>query len=757
MTSWETTQELRSCKVSLTDYCFELPDSRLGAGQAIQRTVQVGVVGHKLDHDVFSHGESLLDRYDYPGGYGRRFDDVAPGGRDQPDEVQKVFQENQRVANLRMQEEAAGAVTLSGTSTAGHLLPGRRFELQRHPDGDGEYVLKGVQHSADLESSYLSHDEKPFAYESRFEALPAELPYRPARTTPRPSIAGTQTAVVVGAAEGDIFVDKYGRVKVKFHWDRRPDSGPESSCWLRVGQFWAGERWGAFFWPRVGHEVIVGFEEGDPDRPIVVGSVYNARNMPPFALPENRVLGGIKSFSASGNLLNPCNPLVNYNGILFDDGAGQEHVELHGERHITFSSEDTHLHNVDGPHRLNVATTRSVHVGRLKKPGSGSGGGGFSEDTPNKAVPGLSFSQVNGISQQYVLGSANKLILGDKMDVIVNPVGFITDVLGASLSPVAAAFTGLFAGPFMGQVGLVAGTKTDLTYGGKVHVHRGVRAAVADSRNIKDPANAVIYSLAALFATMTTAGMVVGGLESYDWEQTKWKALGSTILGLGGLLALVENVYICKTQLDKAKKTHDANEIAESSKTIAANANILVSLHQNIDTITNHAEYLGGNKAHYCDNLIQGAKEAILMYAGDTQNKQSVLAMDNEQIKVQVGNATLGPQMILKQTNPANITTASILQRLGFGANARSLKMDTNGITLAVGSTATSPKLIITANSITLSYNLSSLVIDGNGITLKTSNSFCKIQTAAINLHVQNYDLDCAVKTDAAKANTYID
>jgi type VI secretion system secreted protein VgrG len=151
--------------------------------------------------------------------------------------------------------------------------------------------------------------------------------------TPRPAIAGMQTATVVGPAGEEIFVDKYGRVKVQFHWDREGKLNADSSCWLRVAQVWAGKGWGAFFWPRIGHEVVVIFEEGDPDQPLVIGSVYNAENMAPFKLPLRKKLGGIKSASVSGT------SKENFNGIVFFDEKGHEHTSIHSERHMTLHAE----------------------------------------------------------------------------------------------------------------------------------------------------------------------------------------------------------------------------------------------------------------------------------------------------------------------------------------------------------------------------------------------------------------------------------
>src|SRR5262249_14948213 len=136
-------------------------------------------------------------------------------------------------------------------------------------------------------------------------------------------VQGTQTAVVVGPPGEEIFTDKYGRVKVQFHWDREGRHDADSSCWIRVGTTWAGQGWGAIHIPRIGHEVIVAFEEGDPDRPIIIGSVYNAGQMPSAALPAGKASSGIKSNSTSGG--------GGYNELTLDDTKGKEKITIHGQ------------------------------------------------------------------------------------------------------------------------------------------------------------------------------------------------------------------------------------------------------------------------------------------------------------------------------------------------------------------------------------------------------------------------------------------
>ena len=268
--SWTKTQELRSGKYTLWDHCFELPHKHLEASKTIIDSVSVGSVSHKLNVG----NNQKLELYDFPGEYAQRFDGISGGGGEQPAEVQKIFEDNRRTVEIRMQEEALPSLLIQGSSGCRQFTSGHKFKLQRHFDADGPYVLTGVQHSA-REDNYRS-SQQPFSYNNSFTCIPVALPFRPPRLTAKPVVPGTQTAVVVGPSGDEIFTDKYGRVKVQFHWDREGKNNADSSCWVRVGQLSAGRRWGTSFWPRIGQEVIVDFVEGDPDQPIIIGSVYNA-------------------------------------------------------------------------------------------------------------------------------------------------------------------------------------------------------------------------------------------------------------------------------------------------------------------------------------------------------------------------------------------------------------------------------------------------------------------------------------------------
>lgn len=271
--SWYKTQELSPAKYTLWDHCFELPRQNLQAVAQIRESVQVGQVTHPLRLDV----NAGLEIYDYPGEYAQRFDGVGPLGSDQPAELAKIFSEKDRVVRTRMEQEAAAGINIQGSSSASRLVAGHKFTLARHHNANGDYVLTGINHLARVT---FNADKPTVEYANTFTCIPAGLPFRPARVTPKPNIPGSQTAVVTGPAGEEIFIDKYARVKVQFHWDRQGQNDAQSSAWVRVGSLHAGTEAGFIASPRIGQEVIVSFLEGDPDRPIIIGSVYNAGQLP---------------------------------------------------------------------------------------------------------------------------------------------------------------------------------------------------------------------------------------------------------------------------------------------------------------------------------------------------------------------------------------------------------------------------------------------------------------------------------------------
>jgi type VI secretion system secreted protein VgrG len=170
-------------------------------------------------------------------------------------------------------------------------------------------------------------------------------------------VQGSQTAVVVGPDGEEVYVDKHGRVKVQFHWDRKGEKDENSSCWVRVSQPWAGKNWGAVSIPRIGQEVIVGFLEGDPDRPIITGRVYNARQVPPYELPANKTQTGIKSRSSKGGNGST------FNEIRMEDKKGEELLYLHAEKDKSVVVENNNTEQVGNNETISIGHNQEITVG----------------------------------------------------------------------------------------------------------------------------------------------------------------------------------------------------------------------------------------------------------------------------------------------------------------------------------------------------------------------------------------------------------
>jgi len=351
---WEKVQELRSGKYTLWDHCFELPHKHLETEKMILDSAQAGTVSHKLKVG----GNDKLELYDFPGEYAQRFDGVDKGGGDQPSELQKIFEDNKRTVEIRMQEEAVQSLVIQGASNCRQMVSGHKFTLERHFNANGQYVLASVAHSARGSGEFRAGATGVFVYQNSFTCIPFAIPYRPLRSTPKPTVAGTQTAVVVGPPGEEIFTDKYSRVKVQFHWDREGKNDPDSSCWVRVGTLWAGKQWGVIHIPRIGQEVIVDFLEGDPDQPIIIGSVYNADMMPPYPLPANKTQSGIKSRSSlSGGP-------PNFNEIRFEDKKGREQLYIHAEKNQDIVVENDETHSVGHDRKKAIGNDEQTSVGR---------------------------------------------------------------------------------------------------------------------------------------------------------------------------------------------------------------------------------------------------------------------------------------------------------------------------------------------------------------------------------------------------------
>lgn len=351
--SWEKAQEVCAQRFTLRDHSFELPQSDLEERLPLLESVEVGPVTHQLRLPE----QANLEVYDFPGGYGATFDEINRDGASDPGEMNKVRPDAARRTKLRMEQEAAQSVRVEGESNAAHLEPGFKVAVTQLGQPIGSYLLTRVTHEADVLGSYRAGGEAEFMYGNHFECVPENLRYRPASVTPRPRVHGTQTAIVVGPEEGGLHTDKYGRVKVQFHWDREGKKDIDSSCWIRVLQPWAGQGWGSVNLPRAGQEVVVDFLEGSPDRPIILGSVYNAEQMPPYALPEQATVSGIKSRSHLSK-----NP-EHFNELRMDDRPGSESFVIAAQKDLIQTAENDYSRTVEHNSTVQVNNNATTSIG----------------------------------------------------------------------------------------------------------------------------------------------------------------------------------------------------------------------------------------------------------------------------------------------------------------------------------------------------------------------------------------------------------
>jgi len=323
ISAWDCSREIQPGVYVHDDYDLERPSVELKTSKVLPRKYKPS------DYEV----------YDYPGEYLERADG---------EQYASV-----RIDELGSQFELAHAITNARGLACGSLLT-----LEDHPraDQNREYLVVGASHELTFGDYESLPETEGTTYRCAFAAMPGSQQFRPKRETPKPFVQGPQTAVVVGPGGEEIFTDKYGRVKVQFHWDRRGKKDDKSSCWIRVSHPWAGKGWGAISTPRIGQEVIVDFLEGDPDQPIITGRVYNAEQMPPYDLPANKTQSGMKSRSSMGG------GAANFNEIRMEDKMGSEQLFIHAEKNQDIEVEKDETHWVGHDRTKTIDHDEIVHV-----------------------------------------------------------------------------------------------------------------------------------------------------------------------------------------------------------------------------------------------------------------------------------------------------------------------------------------------------------------------------------------------------------
>ena len=340
VTTWSPAGQIEPGIFTLNDYDYEKSSASINGGLMLKTEVPA------------AFGLPLYEQYDYPG----RFDTSADG-----DMRTRAWSES-----IHGQSEQFQAAT-----TARGLFTGARFTLQDHPnDDENRQVLITESSLVVVGQDYVSGGgaNTAMSFKCQFTAVGNEHNYRPVPVCSKPVVRGPQTAMVVGKEGEEIWTDRYGRIKVKFHWDRLGKEDETCSCWVRVSQSWSGKGWGTMFIPRIGMEVVVEFLEGDPDRPLVTGCVYNSDAMPPYALPENQTRSTIKSNTSKGG--------GGFNEIRFEDKKDAEEIYVHAEKDynrivmnndtlkVGFEKQDKGDQTIAIYHdqSLDVGNDRTVHV-----------------------------------------------------------------------------------------------------------------------------------------------------------------------------------------------------------------------------------------------------------------------------------------------------------------------------------------------------------------------------------------------------------
>jgi len=316
-------ETLQSGQWVTDDFDFKRPKARLQQVSAMPRKTAQG----------------RQERYGWPGDY-------------------VVESEGEQLVRTRMEETGSQGERASGSGNLRAVVPGCLVTLERHPQNEAnrEYLVTDAH--LRLQDVGDASAQQEFECRVDFDVIPSSKVFRaPAPEAPRPRTTGPQTAIVTGPAGREIWTDEYGRVKLGFHWNRYCTKDENSSCWVRVSSPWAGTNFGGIQIPRIGQEVIVDFENGDPDRPIVTGRVYNADNMPPWELPANATQSGLLTRSSEGATD------ANANALRFEDKKGQEQVWLHAERNQDIEVENDETHWVGRDRSKTIERDETVNVG----------------------------------------------------------------------------------------------------------------------------------------------------------------------------------------------------------------------------------------------------------------------------------------------------------------------------------------------------------------------------------------------------------
>jgi type VI secretion system secreted protein VgrG len=309
---------------------------------------RVAIVGDPVN-SAQTTGKNAIERYEYPS---PSFGQVKKLGSDGS---QKQSAGSDLVLKNRVSANDVNFNVFHGVASVRSMFPGGVFEMDKHPRDawNRSFLLTEVAHYAAQTPAYLGNDSASDSpYSARFAAIESDRDFKPIARTPKPRIAGPQSALVVTPSGEDLYVDELGRVCVEFLWDRERQPDTVDNTWVRVAQPWAGSGWGTFFWPRKNDEVMIQFLNGDPDAPIVVGSVYNAVNMPKYKLPDMSTMTGMVTRSVKQG------SAANANELRFEDKKGSEEIYINAEKDMNVNVESDNYRNVGNNEVVDIKKSR---------------------------------------------------------------------------------------------------------------------------------------------------------------------------------------------------------------------------------------------------------------------------------------------------------------------------------------------------------------------------------------------------------------
>ena len=427
MHNWHLVQEVQPGSLELNDYDFQRPSASIDVRSAMPRPHTAG------DYPL----------YDYPGTY-----------------VQSEDGEHYARTRIEALQTLHEQIEFSGNARglgSGHLFSLTGFSRQ---DQNREYLIVGCRYYIVQESLESGGGSGSAQFESSLTCIDAQQSFRPLANTHRPIVKGPQTALVVGPKGEEIWTDQYGRVKVHFYWDRHDQSNENSSCWIRVSQSWAGKNWGSMQIPRIGQEVIVSFLEGDPDRPIITGRVYNAEQTVPYDLPENATQSGMKSRSSKGGTP------ANFNEIRMEDKKGLEQLYIHAERNLDIVVEVDESHSVGHDRNKSIGHDEVVTVGNDRV-----------RAVKHDDMLMVGFSKTDAISKSYLIevGENLRLVCG-KSVLELNASGQIN-------------LTGV-------QINVYSEGSSEINTGGNLHLNIGGKGGTTPmGQGVKGEIDAAVNSM----------------------------------------------------------------------------------------------------------------------------------------------------------------------------------------------------------------------------------------------------------------------